>query len=434
MKSYPLLARCDVAVVGGGPSGIAAALSAARNGAKVVLLEQTGTLGGMSTSGLVPTFAPASDGTRLLYGGIYEEMAGELCRRMNVPLLPGSWQAINPEVLKRIYDEIVEKAEIQVFFDVKACEVEMNQARITAVWFAAQDGLQRVEARQFIDATGDALMAVLAGVPFDLGDENHSVMSPTLCAQFAGIDFSRYQKSCDAGRSDRVIWAELSNAGKAPLHEKHFICMKQTGESIATSNLGHIYGCSPLDPHDRSNAYREGRRIVHEFEKFFREHVPGFEHAVLVSSAGLLGVRESRRIHGEYRMTLADYQHKAVFEDEIGRCCYPIDIHASSDNPETQEQVEKILAATQMGSGESYGIPYRALIPLGIENLLVPGRALSADRSIQSSLRIMPAAFVTGQAAGTAAAMAGGSDVRTIDTTQLQARLRAMGAVISNKS
>ena len=126
MKSYPLLARCDVAVVGGGPSGIAAALSAARNGAKVVLLEQTGTLGGMSTSGLVPTFAPASDGTRLLDGGIYEEMAGELCCRMNVPLLPGSWQAINPEVLKRIYDEIVEKAEIQVFFDVKACEVEMN--------------------------------------------------------------------------------------------------------------------------------------------------------------------------------------------------------------------------------------------------------------------------------------------------------------------
>ena len=126
-------------------------------------------------------------------------------------------------------------------------------------------------------------------------------------------------------------------------------------------------------------------------------------------------------------MTVADYEARAVFEDEIGRCCYPIDIHSGSTDAEEQKRVEEVLNRTRFKRGESYGIPYRAMIPEKLANLLVPGRALSADRAIQSSLRVMPPCFVTGQAAGVAATLAG-TDFREVDTVVLRSRLREMGA------
>ena len=126
-------------------------------------------------------------------------------------------------------------------------------------------------------------------------------------------------------------------------------------------------------------------------------------------------------------MTVEDFRRRAVFDDEIGRCCYPVDIHSGSTNAEEQKRVERVLEETRFKRGESYGIPYRAMIPQGLANLLVPGRALSADRAIQSSLRVMPPCFVTGQAAGVAAGLADG-DVRSVDTVQLRSRLAEMGA------
>ena len=129
-------------------------------------------------------------------------------------------------------------------------------------------------------------------------------------------------------------------------------------------------------------------------------------------------------------MTVEDYRRRAVFSDEIGRCCYPIDIHSASTNAEEQKQVEQVLDATRFHRGESYGIPYRAMIPVGVINLLVPGRALSADRAIQSSLRVMPPCFVTGQAAGVAAVLAAGAagEVRAVDAGPLRERLAGLGA------
>ena len=145
-------------------------------------------------------------------------------------------------------------------------------------------------------------------------------------------------------------------------------------------------------------------------------------------------MRETRRIRGEYRLTIEDYKKRAVFEDEIGRCCYPVDIHSSTTDSEEQAQVVKTIEATRFKKGESYGIPYRALIPAGIANLLVPGRAISSDRPIQSSIRVMPPCFVTGQAAGIAATLAAGqSDVRAVDTAVLQQRLAELGACFSQR-
>ena len=431
--NFPLLAESDIVISGGGPAGVAAALAAARRGYRVLLLEQTGTLGGLATSGLVPTFAPSTDGERFLYGGIYEEIDRELCRRMGVECKPASWQAIDAEIMKRLLDDLVEAAGVRVLFGVKVCEAEVDDGRIRALWAATAQGIRRITGKQFIDATGDGMLAMLAGAEFEYGDKAGNTMSPTLCAQFANIDYRKYEEAYRNGNSDRAIWHRMLQAGTAPLIEHHFVCMTRMSPATATSNLGHIYGCNVFDPDDLTRGYRDGRRVVRTFETFYREHVPGFENAVLVSTASLLGVRETRRIRGEYRMTFDDYRNRADFTDEIGRCCYPVDIHSSSLDSEEQKRVEQVLAATRFKHGESYGIPYRAMIPVGLRNLLVPGRALSSDREIQSSIRVMPPCFVTGQAAGIAAGMVQEEDVRSVDIAALQAALRELGGIFHQR-
>ena len=433
--NFPLLAESDIVISGGGPAGVAAALAAARRGYRVLLLEQTGTLGGLATSGLVPTFAPSTDGERFLYGGIYEEIDRELCRRMGVECKPASWQAIDAEIMKRLLDDLVEAAGVRVLFGVKVCEaeVDVDDGRIRALWAATAQGIRRITGKQFIDATGDGMLAMLAGAEFEYGDKAGNTMSPTLCAQFANIDYKKYEEAYRNGNSDRAVWHRMLQAGTAPLIEHHFVCMTRMSPATATSNLGHIYGCNVFDPDDLTRGYREGRRVVRTFETFYREHVPGFENAVLVSTASLLGVRETRRIRGEYRMTFDDYRNRADFTDEIGRCCYPVDIHSSSLDSEEQKRVEQVLAATRFKHGESYGIPYRAMIPVGLRNLLVPGRALSSDREIQSSIRVMPPCFVTGQAAGIAAGMVQEEDVRSVDIAALQAALRELGGIFHQR-
>ena len=431
--NFPLLAESDIVISGGGPAGVASALAAARRGYRVLLLEQTGTLGGLATSGLVPTFAPSTDGERFLYGGIYEEIDRELCRRMGVECKPASWQAIDAEIMKRLLDDLVEAAGVRVLFGVKVCEAEVDDGRIRALWAATAQGIRRITGKQFIDATGDGMLAMLAGAEFEYGDKAGNTMSPTLCAQFANIDYKKYEEAYRNGNSDRAVWHRMLQAGTAPLIEHHFVCMTRMSPATATSNLGHIYGCNVFDPDDLTRGYREGRRVVRTFETFYREHVPGFENAVLVSTASLLGVRETRRIRGEYRMTFDDYRNRADFTDEIGRCCYPVDIHSSSLDSEEQKRVEQVLAATRFKHGESYGIPYRAMIPVGLRNLLVPGRALSSDREIQSSIRVMPPCFVTGQAAGIAAGMVQEEDVRSVDIAALQAALRELGGIFHQR-
>lgn len=162
-------------------------------------------------------------------------------------------------------------------------------------------------------------------------------------------------------------------------------------------------------------------------EEFYRRHVPGFQNFELLATASLLGVRETRRIRGEYRMTVEDFRRRAVFDDEIGRCCYPVDIHSGSTNAEEQKRVERVLEETRFKRGESYGIPVPRHDSAGAGEPARSGAALSADRAIQSSLRVMPPCFVTGQAAGVAAGLADG-DVRSVDTVQLRSRLAEMGA------
>ena len=427
------LAKSDIVIAGAGPAGISAAIAAARQGFQVLLLEQTGALGGMATSGLVPMFAPSSDGVRVLYGGIFPEILEEMCHRMKCNI-NNNWQIINAEVLKYLLDEKIQaEKNIKVLFNVKICEAEVVDGKICALLGATSQGLKRIEGKQFIDATGDGLVAMLAGAQFQYGDAQGNTQAPTLCCQYSNIDYEKEAQAGKEGISYYSRWIELIKNNTAPLEEHHLACIKRTSLGTSVTNLGHVYGADTLDEAGLTECYFEGRRQAHIFEEFFRTKVPGYENAELVNTASLMGIRETRRIVGEYQLTAKDYFERANFDDEIGRCSYPVDRHAATKDATAQNGALIDLAASKYQKGESYGIPYRVLIPKGIKNLLVPGRALSADQVAQASVRIMPACFVTGQAAGIAAGLTSDGDVRNISIKELQNCLVNIGAIIGKQ-
>lgn len=415
-----------IVIAGGGLAGVAAALVAARLGAKVVILEKTGTLGGLATSGMVPMFAPRTDGSRDLSRGICSELVEEMCKRMGIQVTL-FWQTLNPEVLKSVIDDkILAEKNITVFFEVFLSDVEVEDGVIKSLVVSTNSGPKKIAGEIFIDATGDGVLSYLANANCLVGDdENHVVMSPTLCVQYGNINWEKFYA---AKRPAREYWYDLCDKNLAPLPERHFVGMQQTDATSGVGNLGHIYGANPLDSQSLTNCYFEGRKIAKIIHKFYVEHVPGFENSVLICSAPMLGIRETRRVECDYYMTLQDYMGRATFADEIGRYNYPIDIHASSKNSEEQQNVNLELSKSQMGPNESYGIPYRALLVKNFKNLMVAGRHISSDRYIQSSIRVMPGCCITAQAAGIAAAMAiqNHCELRAVDIVELQHKLKTI--------
>ncbi len=417
--NVPVFCDADVVVAGGGPAGIGAAIASAKLGKKTVLLEQTGSAGGMSTGGLIPVILHQGDGKRPLVGNICGSIVAEACAEMGVEKSNFMGQEVDVEALKRVCDRKLLEAGVKIYYMVRVADVIVRDGKIESLLVATTTGLRKVTGRVFVDCTGDASVAAFAGVPFDKGDAGGRTMSPTLCAQYTNVDLSR---SPDVWKNDRAIWMKMAEAGTAPVQEFHFPGFWATNDRTGRANVGHLYGTDTLDPEQLTAAYVEGRKLALIFHNFYREHVPGFENSEMTQTAWLLGVRETRRIHGEYQLNGGDYRRRASFPDEIGRFSYPIDIHSSGD-VEQQKKVEKEIKDTHFEPGESYGVPYRALIPLGVENLLVAGRCISCDREAQSSIRVIPGCFLTGQAAGAAAAMCEG-EVREVDTDKLRTFLR----------
>ena len=416
-----VLYEAEVTVCGGGPAGVAAAISAARNGAKTVLLEKALFAGGMTTGGMLPSIIHMSDGKNITARGICKEVVDEAARRMNIS--PNyHWQNIQPESLKSVYDNMLLDAGVKIFYGLQVCHVFSNVDRISSVVVAAPQGLKVVKSNIFIDATGDAHIAAWSGVPYEFGNEAGETMAPTLCAGFCGIDSRMMTQSGGLGRKE---WQKALNKGTAPVDEHHFVGFFRNSENSGTGNLGHIYGKNCLDENDLTSCVIEGRVLAQIYHQFFKEHVPGFAGSELYATASQLGVRETRRIIGEYVLSMDDYINRKHFEDDIGSLSYPIDIHASAHNPEQQRKVEKQLNASRYRPGENYGIPFRSLLPLKITNLLVAGRCISTDRGMQSSVRIVPGCFITGQAAGTAAAMSctDNIELRKLDISKLQEKL-----------
>lgn len=411
----------DVIVVGGGPSGCTAAISAAREGAKTLLIEATGQLGGMGTTGMIPAWCPFSDGEKIIYRGLAEKVF--LAAKEGVPHEPANkldWVAINPEQLMTVYDDLVCASGAKVLFFSRLADVEMaSDDTIEAIIVANKNGLSAFKAKVFVDCTGDGDLAVWAGANYFMGNPDEKVQRATLCFSIANVDTYGYMTNPNLywENKDSPIHDALKS-GKYPLIDQHS-CNNLIGPSVVQFNAGHIDMKNATDPWQVSEAMVKGRKVAAEYLRMLKDYQPQvYGNGFIVKTASLLGIRESRRIEGDYIFTIHDWLERRSFDDEIGRNCYFVDIHIPG------------YEAKHYGKGESHGIPYRILTPKGKKNLLTAGRCISADEEALGSLRVMPPALVTGEAAGMAAALAAKQsrpDVHQVDVDFLRKRLREEG-------
>lgn len=416
----------DVCIVGGGPSGVAAALTAARNGASVYLAEAHSCLGGLGTAGMVPLFMTFSDGVNFCADGI----GREILDRMNaIDDRTGNPVFINSEIFKRLCEDMLLEAGVEFTFHTTLIDAVSTDKTVDYAVFNAKSGNFAVKAKIFIDCSGDGDLAACAGAEYEFGDAQGNTMPGTLCSKWANID---WQKFIESGANPRQIIFKAFEDGIFRCNDPHHTGINRTGFTLGGGNMGHTFGLNALDEKSVTEALIEGRRQAVEFERYYREYVPGYENVELACTASLLGVRESRRITGDYQLDLEDFKARRSFEDEIGRYCYPIDIHPASTEQKDQEEFEKLIHGLRYAKGENYGIPYRSLTVKGFDNLLVAGRCISADRYLQGSIRVMPGCFITGQAAGTAAAIAveQNTGIRGFNVSELQRRLKSIGAYL----
>lgn len=422
--SVPVAYEADVAVVGGGPAGVAAAVMAARQGARVVLLEAESCFGGLGTAGLVPAFMQFTDGEHFLAGGFGQELFDRLNaisdKAVNNPY------SIQVENLKRVYDEMVTETDIAFRFVSRLIAVRQEETWVTHAIFAGKTDLFSVAARVFVDATGDALLCYLAGAPTLKGDDTTNMMAGTLCSLWAGIDWKRVKKpdgrSLDDAFADKVFTTP----------DRHLPGMWRVGRSLGGGNIGHAFGVDGTDEKSLTESLVYSRKLLKEYERYYKQYLDGYEDMELVTTASMMGIRETRRIVGDAVLTLEHFHGRSSFLDEIGRYSYPVDIHAAKPDIGSFNQFLKDHTELRYKKGESYGIPYGCLVPQNLANVLTAGRCVSTDRYMQSSIRVMPGCYITGQAAGIAAAMAADGDVRAVDIRALQHALRDRGAYLPN--
>jgi hypothetical protein len=427
-RSLAVRRQVDVLVAGGGPAGVAAALAARSQGCTVHVVEAHSCLGGMGTAGMVPAFMQFTDGVHFLAEGIGRRILEGLRQRGGS--FPADGYGIRAEVLKRTYEDLLAEAGVGFTYHVQVVDAEVRDGWVEGLVCAGKSGLFAIRARAVVDGTGDGAVAVFAGAPYELGDASGATMPGTLCSLWAGIDWEAVAAGGLGTGNSRIEDAFAD--GVFTLEDRHLPGMWQVGRGLGGGNIGHTFGVDGTDEESLTRAYVWGRRSMLEYERYYREYLRGFERMELVASGSLLGVRETRRILGDYVLGVADFTPTSTFPDEIGRYSYPIDIHVARPDKQAWEAFHREFTTMRLGSGESYGIPYRTLTPRGLHNLLVAGRCISTDRQMQASVRVMPGCYITGQAAGVAAAMVAQAhvDSRSLDVSALQRRLLALGAYL----
>jgi hypothetical protein len=439
-RNISLNKEYDVIIIGGGPSGCAAAIASAREGAKTLIIEAMGCLGGMGTSGLVPAWTPFSDGEQMVYRGIAEKVFYE--SQKGVPHEPKDkldWVAINPEWLKLVYDRMVVASSAKILFFTRLSSVQMkSNGEIDAVIVSNKSGLTAYQAKVYVDCTGDGDLAAWSGASFTKGNSNGISMPSTHCFDIANVNPYNAEKfnALYGGNKNSPTW-EIIASGKYPAIKDSHLCINLIGPNTVGLNAGHLFEIDSTNPQSLSDAMLNGREIASQYLKALQEFRPEiFAGSFLVNTGQLMGVRESRIIEGDYKLTLKDWMARSSFSDEIGRNNYFIDIHNS------KEEIEKIVNAKSFDTldrpepykkGESHGIPYRCLTPKGLKNILVAGRCISTEKIVQGSTRVQPTCLVTGEASGMAAAHAAKNhknDVHAVDVAFLRKRLKEEGQFI----
>lgn len=447
-RSIPSDPVYDLVVAGGGPAGTAAAVCAARLGLKVLLAEATGCLGGMGTSGLVASFGPVSDGERMLVGGFMKELLAAMwAQKAFGPQVTqeyltsqlNRWVPFSPEHLKRILDAFTTEAGVEVRFFTRVVEADVAGRRVNGVVVSNVEGLRYVPARTFVDATGDAALAALTGAPCKVVLRDTETVAPsTLCSLLAGMNWNdpAYEgNGLDTIKARvRSDWVpQAIEDGFFTQEDRFFPGMNRVGPHGATLNAGHVFNLNPLSVRSLSDGMVFGRKLALEYTEFYRKYVPGCEQLELLSTAPVMGVRDSRRVVGEFELGIDDFLARRQFHDQVAVYNRPTDVHPSDTSRKEYERFLKDFhGKDNLGRGECVGIPYSILVPRDSENLWVAGRCHSSDTKVHGSIRAQSAAYMMGQAVGTAAAqsMATGQPANDLDTAALVETLRSNGAYL----
>ncbi|HEV7368195.1 FAD-dependent oxidoreductase [Arenibaculum sp.] len=446
-------AHCDVLVVGGGPAGMGAALGAAWAGADVVLAERYGFLGGNPTVALVNPLMSwhtqsadqrNQDLTRLLpqdHGPGDPVVAGVLrvflerllaARGADAPTLEtGFTVPFDPETYKGVALELMDEAGVKLLFHAFASGVAGPARRPHGIVLESKSGPLVVRARMLVDCTGDGDVAAAAGARFDVGREGDGRVQPmTLMFRIVNFDRDRFaayiRENPTQWRGVHGLWdlvAQATEAGDLDLPREDILFFATPHRDELSVNCTRVTEVLGTDVFDLSRAEFESRRQMRQIANFFRKYVPGFENAYVAQSGVAIGVRETRRILGDYVLTADDVLGAARFPDAIARASYPVDIH----NPTGKGTVLRRLPP-----GSWYEVPLRCLLPEGIDNVLVAGRCISGTHEAHSSYRVTPTAMATGQAAGICAALAArdGCAPRSVAVGEVQEEIRRQGGVV----
>jgi glycine/D-amino acid oxidase-like deaminating enzyme len=420
--SLTALEDTDVLVVGSGSAGATAAIAAARMGVRTTLVERYGFCGGISTQVLDTFYGFYTPGRtpRKVVGGIADEVVGELTRRGVAFERPNTYGAgtgitYNPEVLKVVWETLARRAGVRLLYHTLCVDVVREGRAIRRAVLVNRGGFFSLRARVVVDASGDGDLAARAGAPVEQ-EAPERLQAMTTTFRLANVDVERASR---VSRQEFLahIAAAAGSGYRLPRREGSVHRTPEPG--VVAANMTRVQGLDPTDPVQLTEAEVEGRAQALEYVRFLRDRIPGYEDARLIWLSTQIGIRESRRIVGEYRLTRDDVLGARRFEDAIAQCGAPI-----------EEHVGRETRWVYLSEGETVDIPYRTLLPRGVDCLLVAGRCFSADHDAHAAVRSMAQCMAMGHAAGVAAALCverrcGPGD---LPVRLLQAALRAQGA------
>jgi len=436
-ETIPIAYETDILVIGGGPAGVGASLSAARQGMKVIVVEQANCLGGIATSGLHGHICTYRGGKHRVVGGICHEFAEKTAARGYGVYNEASFD-FEVEGFKLVLEEMFKEAGIAVFYYTQFSDVVVEDGKISAVIIQSKNGRQAIHAQMVVDATGDADVAFRSGAPFGKGRDSDGATQPmTLMFQIGGVDYKRVKQFREVDYPRRFndkntykihnVWKEAQDNGDMEPFQDGIMGWwhTPTRPDQLGINFTHIFGRDCTRMEDLTYATIEGRRQAFHTVDVYRKYIPGMENCWMSHCAAVIGTRESRRIVGEYVITEQDLMAQKSFPDSIGYGSFFIDVHNCTGPGMDSE-------TWNSPPGFKYQIPYRALVPQNIDNLLVAGRCISCTHIALGSLRVMPQCVLEGEAAGIAANLAIKEDTipRNIDVPQLQAILKSTKCIV----
>jgi hypothetical protein len=445
-KTIPIRTQVDVLVVGGGPSGITAAMAAAEDGLRVLLIESRSFVGGNMTIGLPILGFLGQKGNQIIKGlpqKLIDRLAARQAASEHRPCpLHMSLTLVEPESVKTVALEMLRESNVDVLFYTFCAGVVMEGDELKGVIVESKAGREAIMAKVIIDCSGDADVAYRSGVPCEYGNEHGGVQPPTLMFCLGGVDTEKLRLSVAQeprtyltdfipaeyfGQNNQFVLVGMRNliqkaqSAGLTLTTERTILITGLRKGEVWVNMTRVSGVNGTDPESLTHGEIEGRRQIYDIQRYLIEYVPGFENAYFLKTAPFLGIRETRRIIGEYTMTREDIMSCRHFDDAIAVASYPLDIHHPQGGGCTLEWC-----------GDCYDIPYRSLVPQKVKNLLVAGRCISTTHEAMSAIRVMAPCMAMGEAAGRAAKQAVRKNIQPadVDVQQLQQELISKGAYL----